>query len=123
MMREPIQMISHASIEDLSAQPTRYHILRIGLALAAFLYCATALGADEELLGIVAQKLASHTNQSIAPYLDRTSAPDPSLPNMQKLKKTSAFGMIFSGRAEISDGQFIRISYGTDDWKVAESPR
>lgn len=92
-------------------------MLRIG-ALSASLYCATALGADEELLGIVAQKLGNHSNQSIAPYLDRTSAPDPSLPNMQKLKNISAFGMIFSGSAEMNDGQFIRISYETDDSKV-----
>jgi hypothetical protein len=75
------------------------------------------LGADEELLRIVGQKLASHSNQSIAPYLDRTSAGDPSLPNMQKLKKISAFGMIFSGSAEMNDGQFIRVSYRTDDSK------
>lgn len=95
-----------------------FSLIRIALVACAGGYCSIALGADEELLGIVAQKLASHNNRSIASYLDQTSAPDPSLPNTQRLKKIAAFGMIFSGSAEMNDGQFIRISYGTDDSKV-----
>jgi hypothetical protein len=95
-----------------------FSLIRIALFVSAGGYCSTALGADEELLRIVAQKLASHSNQSIAPYLDRTSDPDPSLPTMQKLKKISAFGMIFSGSVEVRDGQFNRVSYRTDDSKV-----
>jgi len=92
-----------------------YSLIRIALFVGACWSCSNAVGADEELLGIVAQKLASPSNPSIAPYLDRTSAADSSLPNAQDLKKISAFGMIFSGRANLNGDEFDTISYWADD--------
>jgi hypothetical protein len=98
-----------------------YFLVGISLFVCAGACCATEVGGDEELLGIVAQKLSSHSEQSIAPYFDRTFVTEPSLLNIQKLKKISAFGMIFSGSAEVKDGHFMRVEYSTDDSQISRA--
>ena len=90
-------------------------MLRIGIALSAFLYCATALAADEELLDVVAQKLDDSSDSRIAAQLDQSAAPDQSLPNARNLKKLSAFGVVFAGRAKIEGDEVTTLSYWTDD--------
>jgi hypothetical protein len=90
-------------------------VLRIGIALSAFLYSATALAADEELLDLFAQKLDGSSASRIAAYLDQSATADESLPDARNLKKLSAFGVVFAGRAKIEGDQVATLSYWTDD--------
>jgi hypothetical protein len=93
----------------------RHSLIGIALLICARVCCNTAVAADEELLGIVAQKLGSADNPGVAPYLDKTSAPDSSMPNAQNLKKLSAVGLTFAGRAKQDGDEFNTVSYWADD--------
>ncbi len=85
-----------------------------GLFICGLLAYGPALASDEELLGIVAQNLGSPTNAKAARYLDAPVALD-SKATEQKLKKLSAFGLTFAGRAKLDGGKFNALSYWTDD--------
>lgn len=92
-----------------------YLLRSTGLFVCWLLSYATTLAADEDLLGIVAQNLGSPTNSRLAPYFDVPVVEDPSKATEQKLKKVSAFGLTFSGRAKLDGGKFSAVSYWTDD--------
>jgi hypothetical protein len=96
----------------------RYSLIRIALLVCVCGYCITGLAADEELLGVVGQKLGSPENPNIAPFLDHSSVADSSMPNTQSLKKLFAFGVTFSGRAKLADDEFNTVSYWSDESKL-----
>lgn len=92
-----------------------FSLNRIGILVCAFLHCGNAIAADEELLDLVAQKLGSVNDPQMSSYLDRSSVPDGSPPNTQNLKELSAFGLTFSGRANLDGGNIQKVNYWSDD--------
>lgn len=92
-----------------------YSLRRIAFVVCTFFCCGIVVAEDRKLLDVVAQELRSPSNTRFAPYLDQPIVTDSLGSAEQKLKKLSAYGLTFSGRATLEKNELNSVSYWSDE--------